>query len=94
MTVLHRLLAAKGQCDKREEIDSLSFILPTAAFSQPAPQTLEVYCVTTPALSSFIPEIQALALAQLGFPLLGRQCPSYVCGQMRSTLGEGQSWPN
>lgn len=29
--------AAKGQSDKREEIDSLSFILPTAAFSQLAP---------------------------------------------------------
>lgn len=54
MTVLSRLQAAKGQCDKREEIDFLSFILLTAAFSQPAPQTLTVYCGAALAL---IPEI-------------------------------------
>lgn len=62
--------AAKGQSDKREEIDSLSFILPTAAFSQPAPQILTVYCGTALGLSPFLPEIQSLASAQLGFPCL------------------------
>lgn len=91
MTVLHRLQAAKGQSDKREETDSLSFILPTAAFSQPAPQTLTVYCVTTLALSSLLPEIQALASAQLGFPGLATSSLP-MCGQMRSALGEGQFW--
>lgn len=46
MTVLHRLQAAKGQSDKREEIASL-----TAAFSWRAPQTLTVCCGAALAVS-------------------------------------------
>lgn len=58
MTVLHWLRAARGQSDKREEVDSWRFILQTAAVSQPAPQILAVCCAAAGALSP-LPEIHS-----------------------------------
>lgn len=82
--------AAMGQSDKREEIDSLSFILPTAAFSLPAPQILTVYC--GPALApSLLPNIDSPWLQPSWVSFAWPPAPIPVCGQMKSALGEGQS---
>lgn len=72
--------AAKGQSDKREEIDSLSFIFPTAAFSQPAPQILTVYCGTALGLAPLLPEIHSPWLQPSWVSLPGRRLlfPSVV----------------
>lgn len=82
--------AAKGQSDKREEIDFLSFILPTAAFSQPAPQILTVYCGAALGLSPpLLPEIHSLWLWPSWVSPAWQRDPSPICGQMRPALGEG-----
>lgn len=82
------LQAAKGQSDKREEINSLSFILLTAAFSA-APQILTVYCGTAFSLSLLLPEIHSPWLQPSWVFLAWPPAPIPICGQMRSALGEG-----
>lgn len=81
--------AAKGQSDKREEINSLSFILSTAAFSQPAPQILTVYCGTALGLSPPLPEIHSPWLQASWVSLAWPPVPVPICGQMRPALEEG-----
>lgn len=83
--------AAKGQSDKREEIDFLSFILPTAAFSQPAPQILTVYCGTALGLSPLLPEIHSPWLQSSWVSPAWPPVPVPICGQMRPAVGGGVS---
>lgn len=69
--------AAKGQFDKREEIDSLSFILPTAAFSQPAPQILSVVALLVLCLRAFL-TVTTPGFSPAALPLPGRQLPFHL----------------
>lgn len=70
--------AAKGQSDKREEIGFLSFILPTAAFSQPASQILTGYC--GPALSSLLSDIHSPWLQPSWASPAWPPAPVPICG--------------